>query len=130
MTTKTIVVDNFFFQELKKLKNYAEKNIITHDDLIKISKGEAKIIGDRKEHCFFFADTYKIVYSMENIPHVNLKKIYPVKRLSVSINNGKYPSIEFVKLIMCELEMKDLEDCRVKLNENDIIPNIEIIDFL
>ncbi|AGC01593.1 divergent P-loop NTPase [Acanthamoeba polyphaga moumouvirus] len=118
------------YNKLKLLKEYAENNIIKMDEIMNIYHGKAEIIGNRIDHCVFFDFGYKFVYSIEEVPSTDFKKFYTIKKLSGSVNNGNYPSVELMKIIMNELDMKDLSECNIKINKNDPIPNIEIMDII
>ncbi|QGR53607.1 hypothetical protein [Moumouvirus maliensis] len=117
------------YAELKALKEYAESHIIRMNDILNIRNGKADLVGDRLEHCVFFDVGCKFVYSIEELPSSDLKKFYTVKKLSGSVN-GKYPSVQLMRIIMKELNMKDFSECSIKINENDPIPNIEVMDVI
>ncbi|AVL94464.1 divergent P-loop NTPase [Moumouvirus australiensis] len=117
------------YAELKTLKEYAENHILRMIDILKIYSGKTDVVGDRLEHCVFFDVGCKFVYSIEELPSTDLKKFYTVKKLSGSVN-GEYPSVQLMRIIMKELNMKDFSECSIKINENDPIPNIEVMDII
>ncbi|MBA3750379.1 MAG: hypothetical protein H0X03_05710, partial [Nitrosopumilus sp.] len=39
------------YEKIKKVKDYAEKNIIPLAEIMEIYHGKAKIIGDREDYC-------------------------------------------------------------------------------
>lgn len=117
------------YAELRVLKEYAENHIIKMNDILDIYNCKAHVVGDRLEHCVFFDVGCKFVYSIEELLSTDLKKFYTVKKLSGSVN-GDYPSVELMKLITKVLDMKDLSECSIQINENDPIPNIEIVDII
>ncbi|AVL94208.1 hypothetical protein mvi_848 [Megavirus vitis] len=125
--TTPVIIDH---DKIRILKEYAENHVIMINEIMDIYHGKAKTIGDRVDHCIFFDFGYKFVYSIEQIPSTDFKKLYTIKRLSGSVNNGNYPSIQLMKIVMKELNMKDLDDCDIKINKNDPIPNIEIMDII
>ena len=125
--TQTCRIDT---NEFDRINDYSIKHEITPTKLSKISKGELPIVGDRKEHTYE-NEYFKFVLSIDNTPSFDFKKMYKLKRLSVSRpNSTRYPSLELVKNVTAYLKFSDLEKCNVKINENDPIPNIEVIDIL
>lgn len=117
---------------VRKVCAYALNHMIKLDEFMAIYEKKAKLIGDRLEHCVYINPPgYKFVFSLEEVPTTDFKKIYLIKKLSGSLNiPNKYPSMEFMKAIMEIFEMKPLEQCSVKMNEDDPIPNIEIHDII
>jgi hypothetical protein len=117
--------------KINTVKLYAENNIVSKDEIMKIYENNSSIIGDRKEHCIFLDFGYKFVYSIEEIPTTDFKTIYKIKKLSGScLRIGRYPSIETMQIMLAKLGMSKLEDCRVLVNSDNTVPNIEIHDII
>lgn len=117
-------------EDLKQLKQYATTHEITIEEYAQIYKRQKPFVGDRKEY-MYTNDYYKFVFSIESMPSLDFKKIYNVKRFSASVNiPNKYPSVELVRMIIKYLGLNDLEKCTRNVNENDIIPHIEIVDMI
>lgn len=87
---------------LNNLREYAEKNPIAVDELLKIQSGAIRPVGKRSEHICELPVGFKIVYSIEQHHH---GKWY--RHLSVSVDApGRLPHPENVDAIMDELGFK------------------------
>ncbi|ALR83734.1 hypothetical protein [Niemeyer virus] len=124
--SRSAIIDN---EKISKWRSYVESHVITYDDYMKIFRGEAKLVGDRLEHCLFMDYGFKFVYSIEEAPSPDFKKLHTIKRLSGSVDNGNYPTLQLIKIMLDKLGMKTFDKCQYRINKNDIVPNIEIIDL-
>lgn len=85
-------------EQLKELKEFAEKNTIAFDEMKQIKDGVLKPMGDRPEHLRIIPVGYRVVYSIEQ--HFERW----MRHVSVSVDaEGKLPSIDSVGAIMHEL---------------------------
>lgn len=124
--------------DIQKLKEFAEANVLDREELLKISKGEAKCVGDRKGYSLFIPTKYRLVYSIEYIPSNNLKQTFKCKRMSISVlkrdgdQEQKWVNETSLKLISQLLGFSDLkaENVIVHANEHDTIPNICITEIM
>ncbi|BCS82807.1 divergent P-loop NTPase [Cotonvirus japonicus] len=125
--SKLVILD---VEKIIDLKHRAESHFIDYKENMAIYNGKAKIVGDRPEHVLFLDPGFKFVYSIEEIPSTDFKKLYTLKKLSGSINNGNYPSIDLMKIMLEYLGMSELSKCNVSIKHQDTIPNIEIVDII
>jgi len=92
--------------ELKRLREYAENNIIPLEQMEKLSKGEpAPIPGDNEEAIMLIAPNYRVVFSLEEHPKGVLR------HMSVSSSDNKAMPIEFLELICSQLGFSSLDNC-------------------
>jgi hypothetical protein len=119
------------YQKLSDLRKYVESHIIKYDEALKIMSGSAKPAGNRPEHTVYFDFGYKFVYSIEETPSTDFKKIYTLRKLSGSVNKkDRYPNDIALKDICNKLGFGEYEKCMIQVNENDIVPHIQVIEVI
>jgi len=108
--------------DIKKVREYAEHNIISFDRLKAAIEDplESIPVGDNPEHVVHIHDGYRVVYSIEQ------QSMGPLAHLSISVEKkGKYPNEAAVNLILKEFGMNEvLESVNVWLDENNQSVNI------
>ena len=121
----------FDWGKISKWRKYAIENEISLEETLRISRAEAKFVGDREEHILYLDDGYRFVFSIENTPSLDNTSIYKIRRLSGSVTRcGVYPSIEVMRMLCTELGFGDFKNCHIRINETDIIPNVEINEVI
>lgn len=126
---KTIICD-INIESIKKVHQYAISNEISYEEVNDIIKGKKQSVGDRDEH-IYFNGYYKFVISIENTPSTDYKKIYKLKRMSVSLGiQNKYPNLSLLKIIAKDINFHDVDKCDISVNKDDAMPNIEFCAIL
>lgn len=119
------------FDQIKKWKEYVVNHEITLEEIMRIANKEAKYVGDRPEYVLYVDVGYRFVHSIENVPSLKDKSVYKIRRLSGSIpGSDKFPSIPVMQEISSKLGFGDWKNCSFRLNSNDPIPNIEIVEVI
>lgn len=122
------IIDN---QKVFTLKNYAESHEIFSDEILRMAKQELPYVGDRPDHILYLEFGYRFVYSIENIPSNDMKSVYKIRRLSASsARTGKYPNDVLMKEISALLGFENFETSTFKVNDKDVIPNVEMIEVI
>jgi len=125
-------------QTIRGLKRFAEENVISSEEAMKIYRKEAKCVGDRPGYSILIPVKYRLVYSIEWTPSVDMKKKFKLRRMSVSVVNGD-PSRKWVNNIALGELMKELgfhtsslddPNINVTVFENDKIPNICVSEVI
>jgi len=113
MKNRPLIITPEIKEELLSLKEYAEKNTYSMDDLLDMYNKQKPVAGDVKEHVRYIPVGFRIVFSTEN----QIKGF--IKHLSVSIDEDNVlPGIPAVQLIMKELGFEnELEDCLISIEE-------------
>jgi hypothetical protein len=124
--------------EILKLKEFAEAHPISREELLRISKGKAKCVGDRDGYSLFLPTKYRLVYSIEYTPSADFKQTYKCRKMSISVakmkgdKEQKWVSKPALNLLSQMLGFSDLEadNVMVDYNEDDSIPNISVTEIL
>uniref|UniRef100_A0A6C0C812 Uncharacterized protein n=1 Tax=viral metagenome TaxID=1070528 RepID=A0A6C0C812_9ZZZZ len=119
--------------KILKLKKYAEEHEITREEFMLMYNKQAPLIGDRVDHILYLDVGYRFVYSIENVPHSSKPITYRIRKLSGSVNNGgdaKFPSPIVMEYVADKLGFANFRKCNVKINSNEVIPNIEIHEII
>ncbi len=95
--------------QIEKLKQNAEKNVVPFEEVKKLSKGDPLTIpGDDENHTILIAPYYKAVYTHEEQQHGILR------HLSISSNISEYPPQELVIVLMNDLGfINSIDKCAV-----------------
>lgn len=123
-------------EEIKALREYGENHVIDYDEVMKIYKGEEKCAGNRNGYTLYLYDGFKLVFSIEWTPMSNMINKVKLKRMSLSSSKKdddgsiRYPNELALESISQLLGFSSLDKCFVKMNKNDPIPNIEIMEIL
>jgi len=120
---RPLIIDDMIKDKCAALVRYAEKHIVTTDQLLDTVNRERSPVGDDPGHVITLPVGYRCVFSIED----HGKHI--VRHLSISIDvPGKLPSVpaceEIIKLFAFECE---LHDC--KLGFEDIAPGHQAISI-
>jgi len=101
-------------ESLRTLKEYAEANPISLDDLLDQMNGERKPVGSMQEYTRHIPVNYKVVFSIEEQPKAD------IRHCSVSCN-GNTPSIEAMEWILKELGYRyDFQSGQSKVYTEDL----------
>lgn len=119
------------FDKISKWYDWCSSHEISFEEIIRISKSEAPLIGDRPDHILYLPIGFRFVFSIENTPSIDFKSVYKVRRLSGSVNKpGSYPTQFLMTTISEKLGFGPLDKCIIKVNDMDPIPNIEINEII
>lgn len=108
-----LVIDKEAKEKISKLKEFAESNEFSFDDLLDISNDPSKAAGYFKEHNVLLEKGYRVVYTIEQQPK------FKAKHISISLNE-KHPPLEAVELILEEFGFGNIIDCYVYPEENAV----------
>ena len=112
------------FNDLNKLKEYAESHRLSLDELYAIKRGDHPPAGDRKEHYVFCPVGYKIVFSIdESLSH------RWVRHMSMSVNKiNRIPNEISLREVCSHLGFKNFEKCFIQ-KEQFHGNAIEVLEF-
>lgn len=117
---------------LGKIKEFAESNVLSFDDLLDIKNNTEPNVGNRPNHWCIIPDNFRVVYSVEMHPNKDGSGFTKLRAMSMSVpNEGKLPNPDACNMVMIELGFKGtLEDCYVRIenDENDVPHAILIIE--
>jgi hypothetical protein len=118
---RALVIDNTAKAEITRVLSYAQKHVLKVAELIENLKGNIVPAGNNPEHVCHFFDGFRVVYSIEDQPHLGL-----CHHLSVSVNTkGRTPSPQAIELLMKEFGIPGtLDDCVNVWVENGIAINV------
>jgi len=122
-----LLLNEVALEKIQKLKEFAEENPLSMDDLLDMKNGALPPAGDMQGYSCFLNFGYKIVFTTE------LQVEGTVRHTSISVDFPKrLPSIQAVKEIITLLGFdRELERCLVEIekrNERDKIIHVaEII---
>lgn len=106
-------------ETLKNLREHAEKNEFSLDDLLDIMNKAEPPAGDRKGFSCIIPVGVRIVHTIENHPGGKMR------HMSVSLQNSKLPMPELVNMILPELGFKtDMSECHVSIEETEKAINV------
>lgn len=101
-----LIIDEAAKERIKEVKEYAERNHYSIDDLLDIKNGAQEPPGDNGFYSCHLMTGYRVVYTIEHQPSIGL-----VRHMSISLNE-QLPSVPSVKLIMDEFGFESqLEEC-------------------
>lgn len=102
-------------ETLLKLKQNAESNPLSFDDLLDIYNGHQPMVGDREGFSCIIPVGYRVCLSIEDQPKKDGSGFMKTRHMSVSVaTEGKLPNPEACKMIMSELGFKkELHECIV-----------------
>jgi hypothetical protein len=124
---RAMVIDDNVKRDLERLAAYAEKHVLSMDELLDMVNKQAPPPGDNKNFVVEIPFGYRVVYTIEDQPAGK------VRHLSVSVDKkGKLPSITAVEEIMRMIGFKgELSECKVgfeSIDENqDAVNVLEVI---
>ena len=99
-------------EALKTLKEYAEKNPYTMDDILDVLNDQSKCAGNYPEYNCYIPEGFNVVFSIEQ------QVIGDVRHASVICSDGGLPHIEAVRCILTELGFENpIEKCEVHLEK-------------
>lgn len=113
-----LLIDETVKEQIKAVKDYAEKNQYTMDDLLDIKNGAQEAPGNNAFYSCAIPIGYKVTYTIEQqVPGT-------LRHMSISVD-GKLPSIEAVKMIMVEFSFEnELENCYLYIEEGGKAINV------
>src|SRR3954468_23505536 len=98
-----VVIDNATRERIKEMVDYAQKNILTINDLLDIKNGAKEPPGNKPEHCLIIPVNHRIVFSMEYQPKYGI-----IKHISASVPNpGEIPSRYALEMILTAFDFKN-----------------------
>lgn len=117
-----LIIDEEAKARIKEVKDYAERNHYSIDDLLDIKNGAQEPPGDNGFFSCHLMNGYRVVYTIEDQPSVGL-----VRHMSISLNE-QLPPVPSVQLIMEEFGFESqLQDCFLFLEDT---PNGKAINVL
>jgi hypothetical protein len=113
---------------LDTLRQHAEDNVLSFDDLLDIKNGQAMVVGNRKEHRCVVPDNFRIVYSVEEHPLKDGSGFAKLRHASISVpDKGKLPNPHACEMIIMELGYKNrFLECMVDIEEGRAVNIIEV----
>lgn len=118
-----LIIDEATKERIKEVKDYAERNHYSFDDLLDIKNGAQEPPGDNAFYSCHLSEGYRVVYIIEDQPSVGL-----LRHISVSLNE-QLPSVPSVKLIMEEFGFETpLEECYVYLEDTPTGKAINVLE--
>ena len=107
---------------LKKLKENAEQNVFSFDDLLDMYNKRVPIVGEREGFTCTIPATFRIAYSIEEHPLKDGKGFKKLRHASISVPEiGKLPNPEACNMIIEELGYKNkLDGCVVHVEDRAI----------
>lgn len=116
MSTPIVIND----RELAELKEFAEQNPFSLNEIKKIISGEELPPGEREGYTLFMPPCWKLVYSIGVYPN-KIEGTSVVRHMSMGLSKpGRVPSLLTVKIISEALGFPELEKCYVSC-ENEIV---------
>jgi hypothetical protein len=124
---RVLVIGESEKEILGKLREYAEKHVLSFDDLLDIKNGTEAVVGDREEHSCIVPQDFRVVYSIEKHPLKDGGGFATIRHASISVpTEGKLPNVEACHMIIMELGFKnDLPDCMISIEEGRAINIME-----
>lgn len=127
---RALIIDEAIKNTAAAVVKHAEENVFSMDDLLDISNGSAKSVGNRDGFTFEIPMGYKVVYSIENQVKGKLR------HLSVSVDTpGKTPHpqavSEIMKLVGFENDISEVFNVSLEPLDGGItaVNVIEVIEF-
>ena len=125
-------------EKVKKLRKFAEENIITFREFKRIFRKEVECVGDRPNYVIYLPTKYRLVFSIEYCCSADRETKIKCRHMSISAlkrpeeNEQKYPNMQTVELLCDMLGFSSYKsgNLYIDLRKNDPIPNIDIIEFL
>ena len=117
---RALVIDEKAKESISQLIEIAKENKYDLYRLKKVIERVEEPVGD--QYAISLQEGYKVVYSIEEQPLRNQEGTQWTHHISVSVSNdnGIWPSQESVAMIMKEFGMPPMEECAIYLeNEND-----------
>jgi len=103
---QVLVIDEFSKARIERLKQYAENNPLTLQDVLDTLEGKKEPIGDNQHHVIFLFNDFRVVYSIEQQPEGTFRHI------SVSLTDtDKLPSLQAFEFILEAFGMPDTANC-------------------
>lgn len=120
---RPLVIDEEAKIKLQTLKEFAERNPLSVDDLLDIHNKSEPPVGDREGFSCEIPFGFRIVFSVEPQPKG------PARHLSISVDApNRMPNPVAVQLLMQELGFdKELEECYVYFEDKNAVNIIEYI---
>lgn len=114
-------------EKLQALKDNAEQNILSFDDLLDIKNKREPLVGDRPGFSCEIPVGFRVVFSLENHPMKDGSGFKTIRHMSMSVDaEGKLPNPIACKMIMEELGYKsELIDCIISIERNHAINILE-----
>lgn len=112
-----IIIDNYALAELKE---YAEQNPLSLNEVKKIISGQELPPGEREGYTLFLEPCWKLVYSIGVYPN-EIEGSSVVRHMSIGLSKpGRVANLVTVKFISKTLGFPELEKCYVSC-ENGIV---------
>jgi len=102
-----LIITDEIRQSILAIKQYAEKNVYTAEDMLKIKKGTLQPAGDDQDFVVMMG-VYRVVYTLEEQPAYGL-----CHHISVSLVNGEKdrgPAPVAVEVILKAFGIRPLKD--------------------
>lgn len=113
-------------EKLKALRENAENNVFSFDDLLDIKNG-APPPGDREGFSCVLPVDFKVVYTVEMMPRKDGSGFTKIRHMSMSVPTpGRLPSVQACEMVMEELGFKNKiqsGECMVHV-EQEIAVNV------
>jgi len=118
-----LIIDEQAKARITEVKEYAERNHYSIDDLLDIKNGAQEPPGDNGFYSCHLSEGYRVVYTIEDQPAIGL-----IRHMSISLNE-QLPPVQAVKLIMEEFGFaKELEECFTFLEDTPTGKAINVLE--
>lgn len=118
-----LIIDEEAKARIKEVKEYAERNHYSIDDLLDIKNGAQEPPGDNGFFSCHLMNGYRVVYTIEDQPSVGL-----VRHMSISLNE-QLPPVPSVQIIMEEFGFESqLQDCFLFLEDTPTGKAINVLE--
>jgi hypothetical protein len=111
-----VIIDENIKLKIKQLMMFAEKFVVTTEQLKLMIQGVLNPIGNDPRHFMIIPSGYRVVYSVEEQPR------FLAKHISISVKKkGMYPHIEAVNEIISEFGFHKISQNKNETNLNQYI---------
>lgn len=118
-----LIIDEEAKARIREVKEYAERNHFSIDDLLDIKNGTQEPPADNAFFSCCIMVGYRVVYTIMNQPAVGL-----VRHMSIS-RNEQLPPVEAVKMLMEEFGFEiTLEECYSYIEDTPTGKAINVIE--
>ena len=108
--------------QLAALKQHAEENPLSADEIRRILAGEAPFVGDRDGHALNIPVDYRLTYAIEEIPRSDGEGTVWMRRMSMACARpGRLPHPAAVMTIAEQLGFPELEHCMINMSDGVIM---------
>jgi len=116
--------------QIKELKEFAEANVISFENLMKLANGFGQPIGDNPNFVAEFPIGFRVVFSYE------MQKVRKTKHISIT-HKGRLPPIPAVNMLLEEFgflhkveDLKNSEDQTAFIWIEEEVNAVNVVEFV